>query len=72
MIHTHEKTEILQSLDTLDAQQAEMVLGYIKGLLGQNKNEQGYKALKQQAMIEIREALATRGTHKPSIDSNGR
>jgi hypothetical protein len=49
------KLAILQSLDGMDKVQMEDVLSYIKSILQQP--DQDYRALKKEAMKEIRQAL---------------
>ena len=51
------KLAILQSLDAMDKVQMEEVLIYIKGVLTQPEKSVDHKALKKEAMKEIRQAL---------------
>jgi hypothetical protein len=51
------KLAILQSLDAMDKVQMEEVLIYIKGVLTQPEKSVDHKALKKEAMKEIRKAL---------------
>jgi cytoplasmic iron level regulating protein YaaA (DUF328/UPF0246 family) len=59
MTITHQKQEILQSLNSLDPAQAEKVMDYIRGLAkgNQNLHEMREQRLKHEAMKEIRQAL---------------
>lgn len=54
---TYNNLRILESLSTLDKNQAEKVLEYIKGLSASSKEEEDYRIFKHQAMQEIRLAL---------------
>jgi hypothetical protein len=57
MTSFHQRHQILESLNSLDQNQAEKVLEYIKGLLCKTPDEASYKRFKQEAMKEIRHAL---------------
>ena len=57
MTSFHQRHQILESLNSLDQNQAEKVLEYIKGLLYKTPDEASYKRFKQEAMKEIRHAL---------------
>lgn len=62
------KLAILQSLDAMDKVQMEEVLTYIKGILNQPVRSGDHKALKKEAMKEIRKALRQeRGKRKLSV-----
>ncbi|MBK7649663.1 MAG: hypothetical protein IPJ20_01445 [Flammeovirgaceae bacterium] len=62
------KLAILQSLDAMDKVQMEEVLTYIKGVLNQPERSVDHKALKKEAMKEIRKALRQeKGKRKLSI-----
>lgn len=66
MLHSP-KLAILQSLDAMDKVQMEGVLTYIKGVLTQPESAVDHKALKKEAMKEIRQALRQeRGKRKLS------
>ena len=54
---TYNRLRILESLSSLDSNQAEKVLEYIKGLSAKSKDEESYRMFKHQAMQEIRLAL---------------
>lgn len=56
MTTINKKHQILETLNSLDQDQAEKVLGYIKGLLSPNE-EASQKKLKSEAMKQIRQAL---------------
>lgn len=56
------KIAIQASLDELDSLQAEKVLQYIKGLLGQPRKNRDYYEFKREALKEIREALNNKGS----------
>jgi uncharacterized protein (UPF0210 family) len=56
MTNSHQKHQILESIEALDQTQAEQVLAYIQGLVGRS-DEAGYQKLKREAMKEIRQAL---------------
>ena len=58
MSTVHQKIRIVESLDSLDQQQADKVLGYIKELLYTPREELVYQQFKHQALKEIRKALA--------------
>ena len=53
----YNRLRILESLSSLDSNQAEKVVEYIKGLSVRSKDEDTYKMFKSQAMQEIRLAL---------------
>ena len=54
---SYNRLRILESLSSLDSNQAEKVLEYIKGLSMRSKDEETYRKFKHQAMQEIRLAL---------------
>lgn len=58
MTMNYRRLQILESLSTLDPNQSEKVLEYIKGLSVRNSDEATYKQFKLQAMQEIRSALS--------------
>jgi tRNA nucleotidyltransferase/poly(A) polymerase len=62
MTMNHQKHEILKSLGSLDASQAEKVLTYINALITgtPNQNELRYLKFKREAMKEISQALRGR------------
>jgi hypothetical protein len=55
MTNENKKSQILESLNSLNQTQAENVLEYIKGLL--TSNETYHKKLKREAIKEIQQAL---------------
>ncbi len=57
MIVIHQKQEIVQSLDDLDAIQSEKVLDFIKELLDRQRNEADQQSLDRKALKEINRAL---------------
>jgi hypothetical protein len=59
MTITHQKQEILRSLNSLDPAQAEIVMNFIRRLVkgNQNLHEMHAQRLKRAAMKEIRQAL---------------
>ena len=57
MTSSNKKNQILESLDSLDQDQADKVLGYIKGLLYTADREASYQKLKREGLKEIRKAL---------------
>ena len=57
MITIHKKHQILESLDSMDAEQAEKVLAYIKRMLNLSTSEKSYQHFKAEALEEIRQAL---------------
>jgi hypothetical protein len=61
MTSFHQRHQILESLDSLDPNQTEKVLEFIKGLMYKTPDEASYKRFKQEAMKEIRSALGKRG-----------
>jgi len=67
MTTIHQKHEILESLDSLDQNQTEKVLQYIKGMLITNQDEATYKKFKREALKEIRQALGKGRKLKPSF-----
>ena len=58
MITLHKKHQILESLDSMDEEQAEQVLTYIKRMLNLPSGEISYAQFKREAMNEIRQALS--------------
>lgn len=60
MTSFNQRHQILESLNSLDANQADEVLKFIKGLLYNTSDEASKKRLKQEAMKEIRSALGKR------------
>ena len=60
MTNINRKHQILESLDSLDQDQTDKVLGYIKGLLYSSNDEVSHKKLKREALKEIRQALNKR------------
>lgn len=60
MTSFNQRHQILESLNSLDATQADEVLKFIKGLLYTNPDEASKKKFKQEAMKEIRSALGKR------------
>jgi len=57
MTTIHQKLEILQTLNRLDAVQSEKVLDYIKGLLYSPQNDFHRQYVRRKAMKEIGQAL---------------
>ena len=57
MLHSP-KLAILQSLDSMDRQQTDEVLRYIKAILSQTAPPTDYQAFKREALKEIRQALS--------------
>jgi hypothetical protein len=57
MITIHQKHQILESLDSMDAEQTEKVLSYIKRMLNLPVTERSHARLKNEALNEIKEAL---------------
>ena len=54
----YQRLQILESLGSLDSNQSQQVLDYIKGLSIRKSDEASYKRFKRQAMKEIRSALS--------------
>ncbi|HYG17613.1 MAG TPA: hypothetical protein VD816_01745 [Ohtaekwangia sp.] len=67
MTKPNQKHEILESLDSLDQGQTEKVLAYIQALRHTSSSEADHKRLKQRAMKEIRQALGSPRTLRPSF-----
>jgi hypothetical protein len=67
MTTIHQRHEILDSLNALDASQAQKVLEYIKGLLYTTPDEATQKEIKREAMKEIRRALGKGRQLRPSF-----
>ena len=66
MTSIDQKFQILESLDSLDQAQTRQVLNYIKDL--QNRTGQElHQKIKREAMLQIRQALATNRTRNPSF-----
>ena len=63
----NQKHQIMESLDSLDQQQTEEVLEYIKGLLYTPRSDADYKKLKRDALKEIRQALGNNRKLRPSF-----
>ena len=63
---TMRKLAILESLDTMDHIQMEMVLQYIKEILRQEKLTDNSRRFRQQAMEQIRLALRSENSRKMS------
>jgi hypothetical protein len=57
MTTTNQKQEIVQTLSSLDAVQAEKVLNFIKGLVHNERQDLYHQYLKRKAMTEIGKAL---------------
>lgn len=57
MTMTYNRLRILESLSSLDTNQAEKVLDYIRKLSVRSRDEEDYRIFKHQAMQEIRLAL---------------
>jgi hypothetical protein len=53
----YQKTQILESLDSLDQGQTEKVLAYIRSLSHSRSDDAAHQRLKREAMKEIRLAL---------------
>lgn len=66
MITIHQKHQILESIDSMDAEQTEKVLTYIKRMLNIPSTEKSYQRFKTEAMKEIRQALASHEVHRAS------
>jgi hypothetical protein len=60
MTSFHQRHQILESLNSLDPNQTEKVLEFIKGLMYTTPDEASYKRFNQEAMKEIRSALGKR------------
>jgi hypothetical protein len=56
MTNTTKKNQILENLDSLNQNQADDVLKYIKNLVT-SRDEVSYKNFKREALKEIRQAL---------------
>jgi hypothetical protein len=56
----HQKHQILESLNSLDREQTEKVLQYMRGLLEKRASETDYERFRKNAMREIRDALKKR------------
>lgn len=54
---TTKKQAILQSLESMNANEMEQVLSYIKNLLYNPQNDLSYLELKRKALTEIQDAL---------------
>jgi len=59
MTMNYQRLRIMESLSALDSLQAEKVLTYIQGLSRRAPEEEQYRRLKNQAMVEIRRALGS-------------
>lgn len=57
MTNFDQKHQILASLDTLDQEQTQRVMAYIKSLTYKPAEEVSYQKFKREAMKEIRQAL---------------
>ncbi|MEO5977383.1 MAG: hypothetical protein ABIS36_02010 [Chryseolinea sp.] len=57
MTINYQRLQILESLGTLDSNQSQKVLEYIKGLSVRKSDEATYSRFKREAMKEIRSAL---------------
>lgn len=57
MTTMHQKLEIMQTLNRLDAVQSEKVLDYIKGLLYSPQSDLHRQHIRRKAMKEIGQAL---------------
>lgn len=58
MTMNYQRLQILESLGTLDSNQSEKVLEYIKGLSVRKSDEAAYNRFKREAMKDIRRALS--------------
>ena len=67
MTPINQRHQILESLDSLDSNQAEKVLEFIKGLLYKSPDEASKKKFKQEAMKEIRSALGKRSQFRSAF-----
>jgi hypothetical protein len=67
MTSIHQRHEILDSLNSLDASQAEKVLEYIRGLTYTAPDEATHRRMKREAMKEIRQALGKGRQPRPSF-----
>jgi hypothetical protein len=57
MTARNQKTQILESLASLNQTEAEKVLNYIRGLKREPDTESTHQRTKREAMIQIRQAL---------------
>jgi hypothetical protein len=62
MTNFDQKHKILASLDSLDQEQTQQVMAYIKSLTYRSAEEMSYQKFKREALKEIRQALG--GTRK--------
>jgi hypothetical protein len=67
MTNINKKHQILESLDSLDQDQADKVLGYIKGLLYSPNDAASQQKLKREALKEIRQALSGKSKRKMNL-----
>lgn len=54
---TIKKQAILQSLESMNAKEMDLVMSYIKDMLYNQQNDMSYLELKRRALSEIRDAL---------------
>jgi hypothetical protein len=57
MTSTNQRHQILETLSVMDAEQAEKVLAYMKGILYGDREKSVYQRFKREAMKDIRQAL---------------
>ena len=57
MTNTHQRNQILETLNVLDQDQADKVLAYMKGILYGDAKPAEYQKFKREAMRDIRQAL---------------
>lgn len=67
MTTTENKSQIVESLNALDAEQTEQVLAYIRQLQQPQPGDATYKRFKREAMREIREALGRKRSFRLSF-----
>ena len=65
MISLHQKHQIMETLNAMDAEQTEKVLNYMKGMV-HTTDEKAHQQFKTQALRQIRRAL-DRKTINPSF-----
>lgn len=65
MISLHQKHQIMETLNAMDAEQTEKVLNYMKGMVSAG-DEKSHQQFKTRALKQIRRALI-RNTFNPSF-----
>jgi hypothetical protein len=66
MSNLHQRHQILETLSVLDAEQAEKVLAYMRGILHGETDKASYQKFKREAMREIRQELTRERRRKLS------